>query len=84
MAAKVEFYFKPTCPYCIKARKLLEGKGVTLIEYNVADHPELRPEMEARSKRTTVPQIFIDGKHIGGCDELHAQDAEGKIDILLK
>lgn len=82
--ARVEIYTTPTCPYCIAARKLLTQKGAAFEEISVAGDPEGRRRMSERAGgRTTVPQIFIDGKHIGGCDDLHALDAEGGLDPLL-
>lgn len=82
--ARVEIYTTPTCPYCMAAKKLLTQKGAAFEEINVAGDPEGRRAMSARAGgRTTVPQIFIDGRHIGGCDDLHALDAEGGLDPLL-
>ncbi len=84
MAAKVEIYTSPFCGYCARAKRLLSAKGVSYEEYDVLADSSLRPTMEARAGgSTTVPQIFIDGKHVGGCDELHALDAAGKLDPLL-
>ncbi|MGD8976331.1 MAG: glutaredoxin 3 [Gammaproteobacteria bacterium] len=71
------------CPYCMRARELLEYKGVAYEEIAVDGDPERRREMELRSRRRTVPQIFIDGAHIGGYDDLHALDLAGKLDRLL-
>jgi glutaredoxin 3 len=83
--AKVEIYSTGTCPYCVRARNLLERKGVQYIEYRVDLKPELRPEMERRaSGGNSVPQIFIDDRHIGGCDDMHALDADGRLDPLLQ
>lgn len=82
--ANVEIYTSGYCPYCIRARQLLDRKGVKYTEYRVDDQPELRPEMERRAGGlTSVPQIFIDGRHIGGCDDMHALDAGGRLDGLL-
>jgi glutaredoxin 3 len=82
--ARVEIYTTPTCPYCIAAKRLLAQKGVAFEEINVAGDPEGRKAMSARAGgRTTVPQIFIDGRHIGGCDDLHALDGDGGLDPLL-
>lgn len=82
--AKVEIYSTGSCPYCVRARNLLERKGVEYTEYRVDLHPELRPEMEKRANGgTSVPQIFIDGRHIGGCDDMHELDYDGKLDPLL-
>ncbi|MEW6647549.1 MAG: glutaredoxin 3 [Pseudomonadota bacterium] len=83
--AKVEIYSTGTCPYCVRARNLLERKGVQYAEYRVDLQPELRPEMERRANGgSSVPQIFIDDRHIGGCDDMHALDADGQLDPLLK
>lgn len=82
--ARIEIYTTPTCPYCIAAKKLLLQKGAAFEEIDVAGDPEGRKAMSARAGgRTTVPQIFIDGRHIGGCDDLHALDAAGGLDPLL-
>jgi len=82
--ADVEIYFSPTCGYCQRAMRLLDRKGVNYRAVNVVQEPAKRIEMEKRAQgRTTVPQIFIDGRHIGGCDELHALEAEGALDPLL-
>lgn len=82
--ARVEIYTTPLCGYCHAAKGLLQRKGVSFIEYDLAAQPDLRPEMMARAGgRRTVPQIFIDGAHIGGCDDLHALDRAGGLDPLL-
>ena len=82
-AAKVEVYSTALCPYCSRARHLLEKKGVAFTEYRVDKHPELRAEMEHRSQRSSVPQIFIDDRHIGGFDDMAELDIEGELDELL-
>ena len=80
----VELYTTPFCGYCMMAKRLLKQKGVEFTEYDVYANPDLRPEMVQRANGgTTVPQIFIDGTHIGGCDELHALDRAGKLDPML-
>ena len=82
--AKVELYVKTTCPYCIRARQLLDGKGVAHEDYVVDMGSPKKAEMIQRTGgRTTVPQIFIDGQHIGGCDDLMALESRGKLDELL-
>ncbi len=82
--AKVEIYFSPFCPYCIAARQLLERKGIPFEVIDVLEEPGRRREMIQRARgRTTVPQIFIDGRHVGGSDELHALERAGKLDPLL-
>lgn len=82
--AKVEIYTKFTCPYCFRAKSLLSKKGVEFDETEVSMGGEPKAEMIRRAGgRTTVPQIFIDGQHIGGSDDLAALDREGKLDPLL-
>lgn len=81
---KVEIYSTPTCPYCIAAKRLLTAKGVRFDDTDVSRDPALREAMTRRANgRRTVPQIFIGGKHIGGSDDLHALDREGRLDGLL-
>lgn len=81
---KVEMYTKMMCPFCIRAKKLLKSKGVNIIDIPAWMDGEKRAEMRERSGgANTFPQIFIDGKHIGGCDDLHALDAAGRLDPLL-
>ncbi|WP_294946858.1 glutaredoxin 3 [Sulfurivirga sp.] len=81
---KVVVYATQTCPYCTMARRLLESKGVDYELIDVGRDRALWQEMEARSGRSTVPQIFIGETHVGGCDDLHALEAQGKLDELLK
>ncbi|PPD45603.1 MAG: glutaredoxin 3 [Methylocystis sp.] len=82
--ARIEIYTTPTCPYCIAAKRLLTQKGAAFEEINVAGDPDGRRAMMARADgRTTVPQIFIDGRHIGGCDDLHELNDKGGLDPLL-
>lgn len=84
MTATVEIYTKPTCPYCIRAKELLRTKNVAFTEIDILAHPERRDEMIDRAQgRTTVPQIFINGRGVGGCDDIHALDAKGALDPLL-
>ena len=84
MSAKVEIYTSEFCGYCYRAKQLLKRKGVGFTEYDALADAARRDEMIARSGgRTSVPQIFIDGQHIGGCDDLHALDARGRLDDLL-
>ncbi|MCJ1900818.1 glutaredoxin 3 [Paracoccus versutus] len=81
---KVELYTTPTCPYCIAAKSLLRKKGIAYHDTDASRDPELRAAMPQRAgARRTVPQIFIDGRHVGGCDDLHALDRQGKLDALL-
>ncbi|MFZ5562450.1 MAG: glutaredoxin 3 [Thermodesulfobacteriota bacterium] len=80
----VEIYTIGTCPYCIRAKALLDKKKVSYTERRVDHTPALADEATRRSGgRTTVPQIFIDGVHVGGCDELYALEKEKKLDALL-
>lgn len=81
--ANVEMYSKTTCPYCIRAGDLLRAKGVEVVTYNLDAGGPRRNEMIERSGRMTVPQIFIDGRHVGGCDDLFALERAGKLDPLL-
>ena len=80
---KVVMYIASWCPYCALARQLLHSKGIELEEVDIEALPEARTEMMARSGRRTVPQIFIGAVHVGGADELHALDADGRLDQLL-
>jgi glutaredoxin 3 len=80
----IDIYTTLLCPYCISAKRLLRAKGVTFNEIDVTLRPSARAQMRERAGGAhTVPQIFIDGQHIGGCDELHALDAQGGLDPLL-
>lgn len=81
--AKVEIYTTPFCGYCARAKGLLEKKGAAYEEFDVMEDAAKRAEMRERSKRSTVPQIFINGHHVGGSDDLAALDHEGKLDALL-
>lgn len=81
---KVEIYTKMLCPYCVRAKRLLGDKGVSFEEYDITLGGPQRAEMIQRAGgRTTVPQIFIDGAHIGGSDDLAALDRRGGLDPLL-
>ncbi|MFV1919845.1 glutaredoxin 3 [Sphingomonas sp. MJ1 (PH-R8)] len=82
--AKIEIYTKAFCPYCTRAKRLLESKGAAFEEFDITMGGERRAEMLQRSNgRTTVPQVFIDGRHIGGSDDLAALDRQGGLDPLL-
>jgi len=81
--AKVTIYTTRFCPYCLMAKRLLTRKGVDFEEIDVGGRPDLRAEMEERSKRYTVPQIWIGDTHVGGCDDLHALEDRGELDRLL-
>lgn len=81
--AKIEIYTTMWCGYCARAKSLLEKKGAAYQEMDVMEDAARRAEMRERSRRTTVPQIFINGQHIGGSDELAALEQAGKLDALL-
>jgi len=82
--ARVEIYSSMFCGYCARAKALLARKGVAFEEIDVLEEPARRDEMVERAGgRTTVPQIFIDGTHVGGSDDLAALDRQGKLDALL-
>nr|WP_314476988.1 glutaredoxin 3 [uncultured Pseudomonas sp.] len=76
-------YSSDYCPYCMRAKYLLESKGVAFEEIKVDGKPQVRAEMTQKAGRTSVPQIWIGSIHIGGCDELHALERAGKLDALL-
>ena len=80
---KVTIYTTQFCPYCEMAKRLLTTKRVAFDEIDVGGKPALRAEMEEKSGRYTVPQIWIGKTHVGGCDDLHALDRSGKLDALL-
>lgn len=82
--AQIEIYTTALCPYCARAKLLLADKGAAFTEYD-APHgtPERKAAIERSGGRTTVPQIFINGQSIGGCDDLFALDRAGKLDPLL-
>lgn len=82
--AKIEIYTKMTCPFCHAAKDLLAKKGVDFVEVSLNKQPNERDAMIARANGShTVPQIFINDSHIGGCDELYALEADGGLDPLL-
>ncbi|UST64478.1 glutaredoxin 3 [Pseudomonas moraviensis] len=81
---KVIVYSSDYCPYCSRAKHLLASKGVAFEEIKVDGNPQLRAEMTQKAGRTSVPQIWIGAKHIGGCDDLYALERAGKLDALLK
>ncbi len=84
MSAHVLMYTTAVCPYCTRAKQLLAARGVTAIEEVRIDvDPERRDEMMQRTKRRTVPQIYIGETHVGGCDDLYALDAAGELTPLL-
>lgn len=81
--ANVEIYTRDMCGYCMRAKRVLEGKGVTFTEYNASVDPAFRAAMIERSGQRTFPQVFIDEHHVGGCDELLAFDRSGRLDAAL-
>jgi glutaredoxin 3 len=84
MTAKVEIYSSPFCGYCARAKSLLGRKNVDYTEYDVLADSSKRDEMVERAGgRTSVPQIFINDKHVGGSDELHELEREGRLDPLI-
>lgn len=83
--AKIEIYTTPFCPYCQRAKALLEKKNVAFVEYDVSSTPGARDEMQERSGgRKTVPQIFVDGRHIGDSDGIVALERAGKLDAVVR
>jgi glutaredoxin 3 len=83
--ANVIVYSGPNCPYCVRAKALLSHKGIAYTEYNVREDADRFTEMLQKSNgRKTIPQIFINGTHVGGCDDLHALDAAGKLNSMLE
>ena len=84
MQPNIEIYTWQSCPFCIRAKALLKNKGVKFTEYAVDGDEPARAKMAARGDgKRSVPQIFIDDVHIGGCDAIHDLDADGKLDALL-
>lgn len=82
--ASVEIYTWRACPFCIRAKALLDRKGVTYREFAIDGDEAARSAMAERSGgRRSVPQVFIDGQHVGGCDDLHALERSGRLDPLL-
>ncbi|HEX6529631.1 MAG TPA: glutaredoxin 3 [Burkholderiales bacterium] len=81
---KVLMYATAACPFCQSAERLLVAKGVQIDKVRVDLEPERRAEMQKKSGRRTVPQIWIGERHVGGCDDLYALEREGKLDPLLK
>lgn len=82
---EIIIYTTPICPYCAQAKKLLDKKGVSYKEIDISQDAQLREEMMTKSGgRRTVPQIFINNQHIGGCDDLYNLEQKGNLDSLLK
>ena len=85
ITANVEIYTWQTCPFCIRAKLLLWWKGVKYTEYKIDGDETARAAMAERSQgRRSVPQVFINDQHIGGCDDIYALDAKGQLDPLLQ
>ena len=80
----ITIYTTKWCPFCIRARQLLDSKGVSYQNISVDGHPELRQEMTEKAGQRTVPQIWIGEQHIGGCDDLYALERANKLDDLLQ
>ncbi|MEY3402863.1 MAG: glutaredoxin [Anabaena sp. CRKS33] len=84
MTAKVEIYTWSTCPFCLRAKSLLNNKGVNFTEYSIDGDEDARAKMAQRANgRRSLPQIFINDNHIGGCDDIHGLDRQGKLDEML-
>ena len=81
---RVRIYTTRVCPYCLAAKELLRQKGVAFEEIDLSDPPETRARLQEQTGRTTVPQIFIGEKHVGGFDDLKALDHRGELDRLLQ
>ena len=80
----IEIYSTKTCPYCLRAKQLLDRKGAEYVVYDVTGDQDARDKMTERAGGShTVPQIFINDVHYGGCDDLYALDADGKLDVIL-
>ena len=81
----IEIYTWATCPYCLRAKALLNSKGVSYQEHSIDGDEEARHKMSQRSGgKRSLPQIFINNQHIGGCDDLHALEQRGGLDPLLR
>ncbi|WP_158156284.1 glutaredoxin 3 [Pseudomonas sp.] len=80
----VVVYSSDWCPYCMRAKALLESKGVAFEEIRVDGQPQVRAAMAQKAGRTSVPQIWIGERHVGGCDDLYALERAGKLDALLQ
>ena len=83
MQPKIEIYTWSRSPFCIRAKSLLDRKGVEYSEYCIDGDEAARSKMAERAGKRSLPQIFVDNKHIGGCDDLHALDRTGELDSLL-
>lgn len=83
MQPNIEIYTWSRCPFCIRAKSLLDRKGVGYTEYCIDGDEDARDQMADRAGRRSLPQIFIDDKHVGGCDELHLLERRGELDEML-
>ncbi|MEL6160370.1 MAG: glutaredoxin 3 [Cyanobacteria bacterium J06623_5] len=83
MQPNIEIYTWSRCPFCIRAKALLNRKGAEYTEYCIDGDENARSKMAERAGKRSVPQIFINDQHIGGCDDIHALDRQGKLDSLL-
>ncbi|HQV23239.1 MAG: glutaredoxin 3 [Moraxellaceae bacterium] len=81
--AQVVIYTTRICPYCVRAKQLFQRKGIAYQEIDVSHDHDLRMQLVERTKQRTVPQIFINDQHIGGCDDLYALERQGALDPLL-
>ena len=81
--ANIEIYTKDWCPFCERAKSLLDEKGLDYVEFDVTHDGDLETEMRNRSRRRSVPQIFIEGQHVGGFDDLSAAASNGALEILI-
>jgi glutaredoxin 3 len=85
MSAKVEIYTWRSCPFCVRAKALLKDKGVDFTEYAIDGDEVARRKMAERANgRRSLPQVFINDQHVGGCDDLYALEGRGKLDQLLQ
>ncbi len=81
--SKIEIYTSPFCGFCMQAKRLLGSKGVDYSEIDISTTPGARQDMINKTGRTSVPQVFVDGEHIGDCDAIHMLDQRGKLDPKL-
>lgn len=81
--AKIVIYTTAICPYCVRAKQLFQRKGLSYEEIDVSRNHELRQQLMQQTRQRTVPQIFINEQHIGGCDDLYALERQGALDPLL-
>lgn len=81
---EIVMYMRPTCPFCQRATALLQSKGMAIEFIDLNENPALKEEMIQKTGRNTVPQIYINNQHVGGCDDLEALEASGKLDEMLK